>query len=99
MRYPAAKMRQFVAKLHAAGQSWVPIVDPAVSVDATFKAYSDGTRDKIWMRDHKGKTYVGQVRFGFRVWVSGCLHRTCGRPGWVILLLKSWVPIVGPGSA
>jgi hypothetical protein len=54
-------MRQFVSKLHAAGQSWVPIVDPAVTIDATFRAYVDGTKDKIWMRDHKGKTYVGQV--------------------------------------
>ncbi|WIA23387.1 hypothetical protein OEZ85_000147 [Tetradesmus obliquus] len=68
VRYPAAKMRQFVSKLHAAGQSWVPIVDPAVSVDATFRAYVDGTRDKIWMRDHKGKTYMGQVWPGMAVY-------------------------------
>jgi hypothetical protein len=61
VRFPPAKMRQFVSKLHAAGQSWVPIVDPAVTIDATFRAYVDGTKDKIWMRDHKGKTYVGQV--------------------------------------
>jgi alpha-glucosidase (family GH31 glycosyl hydrolase) len=57
-------MRQFVQRLHAAGQSWVPIVDPAVSVDAGNKAYQDGSKDKIWMRDHKGKTYVGQVGAG-----------------------------------
>jgi alpha-glucosidase (family GH31 glycosyl hydrolase) len=61
VRFSANKMRQFVQRLHAAGQSWVPIVDPAVTVDPGFKAYQDGSKDKIWMRDHKGKTYVGQV--------------------------------------
>ena len=79
MRYPAAKMRQFVAKLHAAGQSWVPIVDPAVSVDATFKTYSDGTKDKIWMRDHKGKTYVGQVGFKLTGTQAACTAHVVGR--------------------
>lgn len=54
-------MRKFVQKLHAAGQSWVPIFNPAVSMDPEYRSYTDGTQANVWMKDYKGDTYVGQV--------------------------------------
>lgn len=55
-------MRKFVQKLHDKGQSWVPILDPAVSVDDRYRTYLDGTKSDVWIKDYKGETYVGQVR-------------------------------------
>lgn len=62
-------MRKFVEKIHEAGMSWVPIVDPAITVDPGFRAYKEGNADGVWMRDYKGETYVGQVSGSFGVWV------------------------------
>jgi len=54
-------MRAFVDKLHKAGQQWVPIHDAAIAKQAGYKAYEDGTRDDVWVKDMHGKAYVGQV--------------------------------------
>ncbi|KAF8061064.1 alpha-glucosidase [Scenedesmus sp. PABB004] len=62
-RFPIAKMRALVARLHAAGRSWVPILDPAVSMDARYRAYTSGSAAGVWLRDAAGAPYVGQVPF------------------------------------
>lgn len=73
MRYPVAEMRKFVQKLHSRGQYWVPILDPAVSVDAGYQTYLTGTQDDVWIKDYKGETYVGQVGM---IHASSCLKYT-----------------------
>lgn len=60
-RFPADKMRAFVDRLHSAGQHWVPIHDAAISKQAGYKAYEEGTRAGVWVKDMHGETYVGQV--------------------------------------
>ncbi|WIA20582.1 hypothetical protein OEZ85_004970 [Tetradesmus obliquus] len=60
-RYPAAKMKSFVEGLHEQGQHWVAIQDAGVAADKGYKAYEEGTRDRVWITDHKGKDYLGQV--------------------------------------
>ena len=60
-RFSVPKMREFVDKLHKAGQQWVPIHDAAIAKQIGYKAYEDGNRDNVWIKDKKGQTYVGQV--------------------------------------
>lgn len=54
-------MRALVEKLHTQGQHWVAIQDAGVAADRGYKAYEDGTRDRVWITDHKGEDYLGQV--------------------------------------
>jgi hypothetical protein len=55
-------MKDFVEGLHQQGQHWVAIQDAGVAADKGYKAYEEGTRDRVWVTDHKGKDYLGQVR-------------------------------------
>jgi hypothetical protein len=55
-------MKEFVEGLHQQGQHWVAIQDAGVAADKGYKAYEEGTRDRVWVTDHKGKDYLGQVR-------------------------------------
>lgn len=61
-RFPVAAMRSFVDKLHAVGQKWVPIQDTGIAVAKGYKAYEEGVRDDVFIKDHKGDPYLGQVR-------------------------------------
>lgn len=54
-------MRSFVAQLHRAGQRWVPIHDAAIAKQPGYKAYEDGEKANIWIKDSRGEAYVGQV--------------------------------------
>ncbi|WIA20052.1 hypothetical protein OEZ85_005917 [Tetradesmus obliquus] len=67
-RYPAAKMKAFAAKLHARGQHWVPIINPAVGAQPGFRAFDEGNRDDVWIKDTSGRPYVGQVWPGAAVY-------------------------------
>uniref|UniRef100_A0A383VTZ3 Maltase n=1 Tax=Tetradesmus obliquus TaxID=3088 RepID=A0A383VTZ3_TETOB len=61
-RYPAEQMRALVQQLHAKGQRWVPILNPGVGTQKGFRAYEDGNRNDIWIKDFTGqKPYLGQV--------------------------------------
>lgn len=60
-RYPAAKMKQFVEELHAKGQHWVAIQDAGIAADKGYKAFDEGTRDRVWITDENGEDYLGQV--------------------------------------
>jgi hypothetical protein len=57
-------MKTFVEGLHEKGQHWVAIQDAGVAADKGYKAYEEGTRDRVWITDHQGKDYLGQVRPG-----------------------------------
>jgi alpha-glucosidase (family GH31 glycosyl hydrolase) len=55
-------MRAFVDRLHANGQHWVPIHDAAISKQTGYKAYDEGSKAGVWIKDNNGQPYVGQVR-------------------------------------
>jgi alpha-glucosidase (family GH31 glycosyl hydrolase) len=57
-------MKEFVEGLHQQGQHWVAIQDAGVAADKGYKAYEEGTRDRVWVTDHTGNDYLGQVRNG-----------------------------------
>jgi hypothetical protein len=54
-------MQDFVKRLHAAGQHWVPIQDAGVALAENYSAYEEGVKDNIWIKDYKDRIYVGQV--------------------------------------
>lgn len=62
VRFPVPKMRSFVDGLHSRGQKWVPIQDAGIAVAKGYRAYEEGVRDDVFIKDHAGQTYVGQVR-------------------------------------
>jgi hypothetical protein len=61
-RYPVGKMQDFVKRLHASGQRWIPITDAGVAAAEGYGAYEKGLAMDVFVKDHKGKPYMGQVR-------------------------------------
>lgn len=55
-------MQAWVQKLHASNRSWVPIVDPGIKVDPSYKPYTDGLAADIFVKDAAGKPYLGKVQ-------------------------------------
>ena len=51
----------FVAKLNAAGQRWVPILDPPIHVQPGYAAYDTGIADDVFLKDITGRPFLGQV--------------------------------------
>ncbi len=56
------RLQAFVARLHAAGQRWVPILDPGIHIRSGYYAYDSGVAQDVFLRDISGGYYVGQVR-------------------------------------
>lgn len=54
-------LQAFIANLHAAGQRWVPILDPAIHVKDDYAAYAKGKEMDVWIKDITGQPYLGQV--------------------------------------
>lgn len=73
-------MQAWVQKLHASNRSWVPIVDPGIKVDPSYKPYTDGLAADIFVKDAAGKPYLGKVQSRFackgvqQVLCHGCKH-------------------------
>ena len=61
--FPLADMQRFVDGLHAKGQRYVPIVDPAIYVqDANYSAYTEGLEMDVFVKDLYGvENYLSQV--------------------------------------
>jgi alpha-glucosidase (family GH31 glycosyl hydrolase) len=61
--FPLEKMQAFVDTLHANGQRYVPIVDPAIYVqDANYSAYTEGIAMDVFVKDlHGSDNYLSQV--------------------------------------
>jgi alpha-glucosidase (family GH31 glycosyl hydrolase) len=61
--FPLDRMQTFVKNLHAAGQRYVPIVDPAIYVqNSTYSAYTEGMKMDVFVKDMYGKEpYLSQV--------------------------------------
>ncbi|KAF2724910.1 glycoside hydrolase family 31 protein [Polychaeton citri CBS 116435] len=73
--YPIAEGKEFLARLHANGQYWVPIVDPNIYVpDPTnasdsYEPYERGAELQAFIRDGVGGGfYYGNQWPGFSVW-------------------------------
>ncbi|KAF8062769.1 alpha-glucosidase [Scenedesmus sp. PABB004] len=60
-RYPADGMRHLVDRLHARGQHWVAIQDAGIAADKGYRAFEEGSRDRVWITDESGVDYMGQV--------------------------------------
>lgn len=54
-------LQAFLDRLHAANQSWVPIIDAGIKVDHGYPAYDDGIASNVFVKDATGAPYVGQV--------------------------------------
>eukprot|EP00884_Botryococcus_braunii_P020446 jgi/Botrbrau1/7085/Bobra.0165s0107.1 len=59
--YQLTEFQAFIASLHAAGQRWVPILDPVIHVADGYSAYMQGQDMDIWIKDITGRPYVGQL--------------------------------------
>jgi hypothetical protein len=76
VRYPVNKMQEFVGRLHVSGQRWIPITDAGVAAAEGYGAYEKGLAMDVFVKDHNGQPYMGQVR-----WLTGevvtacCLHK------------------------
>lgn len=55
------RMQAFVARLHANGQRWVPILDPGIHIRSGYHAYDSGMAQDVFLRDISGGYYMGQV--------------------------------------
>ncbi|KAF1331225.1 Family 31 glycoside hydrolase, partial [Globisporangium splendens] len=61
VNFPAPEMQSLLADVHARGQKFVPIIDPGIPDDKTDYAYSRGLELDVFIKDTKGKPYLGQV--------------------------------------
>ncbi|KAH8198352.1 hypothetical protein TruAng_007449 [Truncatella angustata] len=73
-RYPVAEGQQFLARLHANGQYWMPILDPNIyapdptnATDA-YAPYERGVAAQAFIRDGIDGFYYGDQWPGFGVW-------------------------------
>eukprot|EP00775_Hariotina_reticulata_P010096 gene10096-10252_t len=73
-RYPVHQMRAFVDKMHERGQQWMPLVNAGVAAAKGFRAFDEGSRDGIWIKDHEGSDYHGQVWPGLSVFPDYLEH-------------------------
>lgn len=58
-------MQDFVKRLHSSGQRWIPITDAGVAAAEGYGAYEKGLAMDVFVKDHKGQPYMGQVRGGW----------------------------------
>uniref|UniRef100_K3WMK3 Maltase n=1 Tax=Globisporangium ultimum (strain ATCC 200006 / CBS 805.95 / DAOM BR144) TaxID=431595 RepID=K3WMK3_GLOUD len=61
VNFPAPEMQSLLADVHARGQKFVPIIDPGIPDDKADYAYSRGLELDVFIKDTKGKPYLGQV--------------------------------------
>jgi hypothetical protein len=54
-------MQDFVKRLHAAGQRWIPITDAGVAAAEGYAAYEKGLAMDVFVKDNRGQPYLGQV--------------------------------------
>lgn len=57
-------LSQLVSDIHSAGMHYIPILDPGVSASepaGTYPPYDDGVAMDIFIKDHRGKIFIGKV--------------------------------------
>ncbi|KAL6057391.1 Alpha-xylosidase 1 [Balamuthia mandrillaris] len=66
---PNANMAAFLDKLHKNGQHYVLVVDPSIQANNQYSPYTDGLKEKVFVRDNVwqnpfyGKSWAGDVVF------------------------------------
>ncbi|EIE19743.1 hypothetical protein COCSUDRAFT_31111 [Coccomyxa subellipsoidea C-169] len=65
-KFPLAEMKDFMNRIKAQGQRWVPILDPNIHIRKGYAPYDSGIKQDIFMKDVSGKPYVGQL------WPGAC---------------------------
>lgn len=77
VRFSYQEGAQFIDKLHANGQHYVPIVDAAIyhpnpSNDSdAYTIFDDGVDDDVFLKNPDGSLYIGQVWPGYTVFPVG----------------------------
>ncbi|KAL6305606.1 glycosyl hydrolases family 31-domain-containing protein [Sparassis latifolia] len=69
--FPAEEMREFIRKLAANYQHYIPIVDAGINHQANvtdiYDPYIRGTELDVWIKNPDGSQYIGQVWPGYTV--------------------------------
>lgn len=65
IHFPKEKMINFSKTLHANGQRFVVMVDPAIPVDTSYEPYLTGKDLDVFVKNADGSEYVGQVWPGY----------------------------------
>lgn len=93
VRFGYAEGKQFLSKLHANGQHYVPIVDSAIYVpnpnnaSDAYAPFTRGNASKAFMNNPDGSLYIGEVWPGYTAfpdWLSG------GAGKWWIDEMTTW---------
>ncbi|KAJ4297284.1 hypothetical protein N0V88_004202 [Collariella sp. IMI 366227] len=98
VRYGYEEGKEFLERLHARGQHFVPIVDSAIyapnpeNPDDAYPPYERGMEKNAFVRNPDGSTYYGAVWPGYTVfpdWVGAALNGT-GAVDWWAEELRIW---------
>ncbi|KAK9768971.1 putative alpha-glucosidase [Seiridium cardinale] len=99
--YPVAEGREFLARLHANGQYWMPILDPNIyAPDPTnetdaYAPYERGVALQAFIRDGQNGFYYGDQWPGYSVWPDFLIPQ--GQEFWTneFLLFHEQLPFDG----
>lgn len=62
--FPVAQYGKFIAQLHARGQHYVPIFDPAISSSqpsGSYPPFDDGVAKRVFIETAQNETFIGSV--------------------------------------
>ncbi|KAM7194518.1 glycoside hydrolase [Rhypophila sp. PSN 637] len=98
VRYPYKEGAEFLDKLHANGQHWIPIVDAAIyasnpeNASDAYPTFNRGIEANAFLLNPDGTPYIGAVWPGYTVfpdWVGAVLNGS-GAIDWWIKELSLW---------
>ena len=64
VRYPPEKLNQFVNDLHSNGQHYTIIADPSIKILDGYKAFDDGIKYNIFVKDQTGSNCLAKLWAG-----------------------------------
>jgi len=95
VNYPTAALASFVEKLHANGQQYVVIIDPAISNRSGYSVYEQGLKQKVFIKKANGEVFIGRVWPGFTAFPTFYANNT--QHWWTdnIVGFRNQVPVDG----